>query len=550
MKRLDLIVAVLLSAANGSAQTALFDWTGAAAGDNFGTETCSPGDLNGDGIGDFVFKESAGVGVFALKARSGFDGSPLWTSPAYQVVSDLQRTGDVNGDGVGDIVARAGNPPPSLIIFPAVMFSGLDGSVIWTANTFTAPSGQIILLDMRPKGAGYDYNGDGVPDILIEGSTTAVIGTHYAVVISGTNGASIGGVQVASSGFGIAYRAFYLPDISGDGLAEFALSYVVGSTVSFYGAPGATLRLTKSQPNPSGIQLRFGLFVGTPGDVDFDGIAEFAISRHPTTTSGGPPPPPPETAFYFGGSYASLGLIGFGTIGAGGDIEPLGDVDGDGAPDMALFIPPIHPVLPPLSPTGATIYSGGTGAVINAFTPPTVAEPVLILAGPDVNADGRAEYLLIDPLSDLAGVDAGRVRTFSATAVPAATSAAIGPTCPTSLGGLFTAAAPIMGSNAVLSLANAVPNVSGNLAIDLAPPVSTPLDPAIGCDFRLDVSHISQWILVPIATDGAGAFSFGFPVPAVPILAGLPITMQVVLFVTANGYGFATSNGVVASLGY
>ncbi len=540
MKHCHLIVSVLLSAVTGSAQTALFDWRGTSPGDNLGAAACSPGDLNGDGIGDVVLRELTGVGVFALKARSGFDGSPLWASPAYQSLTDLYRAGDVDGDGVGDMVARAGNPGPGNYLLPAVMFSGQDGSVIWVAMPFG-----LAPLDMRPKGAGYDYDGDGVPDVLVEAAANAFIGTFYAVVISGADGSLLTYMPVASSGFGIAYRAFYLPDISGDGLAEFAVAYVIGSTVSFYGAPGATLRLTKSQTNPSGVALRFGSFVGTPGDVDFDGIAEFAISRQPDSSFGAVVPPP-ETAFYFGGSYASLGLIGFGTIGAGGSVEPLGDIDGDGAPDMALY----RPALPPASQLGATIYSGATGAVIHVFAPPTVVDPPVIVAGPDVNADGRADYLLLDPQSDLGATDAGRVRVITAATVPTATSTAIAPTCPASLGGLFTAAAPVMGSTAMLSLARAASNVSGNLAIDLASSVSTPLDPAIGCDFQLDLSHISQWILVPIATDGAGAFSFGLPVPAIPLLAGLPITMQVVLFGTANSYGFATSNGVAVSLGY
>jgi len=76
-----------------------------------------------------------------------------------------------------------------------------------------------------------------------------------------------------------------------------------------------------------------------------------------------------------------------------------------------------------------------------------------------------------------------------------------------------------------------------------------PLDPALGCALRIDLARSASWVLIPVVTDAAGAFAFGFPAPSIPVAAGFPVTMQAFLF-GAGPFGAVVSNGVAVTLGY
>jgi hypothetical protein len=75
--------------------------------------------------------------------------------------------------------------------------------------------------------------------------------------------------------------------------------------------------------------------------------------------------------------------------------------------------------------------------------------------------------------------------------------------------------------------------------------VPTPLG---GCVLHLDLAHAASWLLIPVATDAAGAFSFAFTIPAIPLVEGMPATMQMFLF--GGPAGFELSNGLRATLGF
>jgi len=158
---------------SGATGALLHRWDGDAAVDEFGSSVATPGDLNRDGINDFLIGAPAAsfrglyrAGVTSL--YSGADGSLLaqWggEDPSALFGEAVAGAGDVNADGVPDFLIGASNsqiagPPLS---GAAYLYSGADGSLIrrWTGRD------PLDLFGTSVSGAG-DTNGDGLDDVLI-----------------------------------------------------------------------------------------------------------------------------------------------------------------------------------------------------------------------------------------------------------------------------------------------------------------------------------------------------------------------------------------------
>lgn len=526
------IGAAFLFARSAAAQTALFDWSGATPQAQLGKAACAPGDLNGDGIGDVVLAERPAPSAWAYRARSGLDGATLWTSTAYADVEGAYAMGDVDGDGVGDVCTSFALPSFARAV---VLRSGATGAAIWQFPA--VPSVAYRLVD-----AGHDANGDGAADVLVQ-YDFAVIGSISLQLRSGTDGALLHSITTGNVDAFTVGRAALAPDVSGDGRADIVRSVLFSNTVHVYGGSPIGLLGTFTTPNPPGVQLNYGASLGSPGDLDGDGINELAIGRSPAPVNPPTPQPLPETYVYRGGTVTLLMTLAPPTSGVGRGVAALGDVSADGVPDFAVFGAPDG-----VNPGGASVVSGANGATLYSATTGGAAEFPRFVAGPDVNLDGAPEFLRLEPYDDVVGPDFGRVRLITLQPVPAATSTNLDPAC-ASPAGLLAASPPIAGSTPTISLVGGPPGLAGNLALDLGPPASLPLDPALGCALRIDLARAAQWLLVPIATDGSGAFACGFPAPAIPVAAGFPVTMQAFLF-GAGPYGVVVSNGVVVTLGY
>jgi hypothetical protein len=170
-----------LTAFSGRTGSVLFNVTSSPSAPSgiFSSSDSGGGDLNGDGVGDFV---ASRAGSF-LKAYSGVNGSVLWTvSWTYpQALEHACITNDWDGDGLVDVVAGGTGQQMNLL-------SGLNGSLIAVQQS---PSPQLQLGEYpRPI---EDMNGDGVREVL----SLAYRGTNHP-----------GSVVVTSHGVGpAAYRS-------------------------------------------------------------------------------------------------------------------------------------------------------------------------------------------------------------------------------------------------------------------------------------------------------------------------------------------------------
>jgi len=132
----------------------------------FGAYVTVIGDVNGDGWDDFVTVEadtSISTHPSNVAVISGIDGSFLLNLPGTPTSwfgRTVARAGDVNGDGVPDFVVQR---------YALLFCSGVDGSVIY-AVVPPAPlfvnGGVCTAFGSRFVG-GEDLDGDGVPDLVI-----------------------------------------------------------------------------------------------------------------------------------------------------------------------------------------------------------------------------------------------------------------------------------------------------------------------------------------------------------------------------------------------
>lgn len=205
----------------------------------YGWDVDTAGDLDGDGHDDvlvgenYAFDETHTGTVYAL---SGVNGSVLWSrdgdQPGDRMGSAVGRLGDINHDGIPDVVVgeRAGGLHDRGV---AYALSGLDGSVLRTMHPVGEAATQTpasTYATFHGAGGG-DVDGDGINDIYIGDYSASVDGvdTGRAYIYSGRTGHKLMLINAEAPGDGIGPGRI-VHDVNHDGRDDiYVASYLFGA---------------------------------------------------------------------------------------------------------------------------------------------------------------------------------------------------------------------------------------------------------------------------------------------------------------------------------
>ncbi|MDQ3631112.1 MAG: hypothetical protein M3417_07575, partial [Actinomycetota bacterium] len=284
--------------------------TGAFGGD-FGGNLIAPGDLTGDGAGDFVATASGAFGgAGAAYAFNGRTGAFLYKVPnpdgtqASSFGFGAAELGDVNADGVNDYQIGAPRFDEGAIVDAGrcYVINGRTGAVLYTlTNPEPEANDRFGQADADGISLG-DVDGDGRPDIFVDSflaneqpaAGPALDNAGKAFLFSGATGRLIRALRDPDPerGRGFAASNASAGDLDADGRPDAIVSSRGGGGLpsigraTVFGGPGLTTVLrTFEDPSRQGGAL-FGTGLASPGDVNGDKFPDYFISARSQNVNG------------------------------------------------------------------------------------------------------------------------------------------------------------------------------------------------------------------------------------------------------------------------
>ena len=385
------------------------EWDGEHADDQFGWIARKIGDVDGDGIPDFVTSaptsKAGGEDAGRIYVYSTKSGKLLWTADGHkgdELGTGLEAAGDTNGDGIPDVVASA--PGGGYVN----IYSGRDGRVLRTLKAENANDN----FGRHVEGVG-DVNGDGFADVIVGAPNNSTAGNNAgrAYVYSGKDGSIL-----------LTLSGEHPGDNFGSAVAGFSDKQ---HTLLMVGAPnagpkhtGRTYVYDRLSSNPkftieaddTGAALGY-MFLSVLGDVDGDGIPDVYASDWANNAKG---PSTGRVYIHSGKDGHRLFALTGDTAGEGFGTSPsvAGDVDGDGHAD--LIVGAWQYSGSAVSGGRAYLYSGKDGHLIRTYTCRTPGDTFgfdAVTMG-DLE-DGMSAFLITSGWSGVHGHHSGRVFLIS-----------------------------------------------------------------------------------------------------------------------------------------
>ena len=389
--------------------------TGLEGSDRFGTAVTNLGDLNGDGIPDLavgaysdeatsggesdegavhiLFMNSDGTASSTVKISDNENGGPTGLEGSDRFGSALTSLGDLNGDGIPDLAvgaytdeATSGGDSAEGAVH--ILFLNSDGTASSTVkisdNENSGPTGLegSDLFGSALTNLG-DLNGDGIPDLAVgaffdeatSGGDSSEGAVHILFMNSDGTAASTVKISDGENGGPTGLDSFdrfgsaltNLGDLNGDGIPDLAVGARSDEATSggesdegavhilFMQSDGTASSTVKISDNenggPTGLESFdfFGSALTNLGDLSGDGIPDLAVGAWgDEATSGGESQEGAVHILFMNsdGTASSTVKISDNENGGptglesndyfGSALTNLGDLNGDGIPDLAV----------------------------------------------------------------------------------------------------------------------------------------------------------------------------------------------------------------------
>ena len=306
------LVSVLLSnpaAAQGGGSEQLWQLDGSSTSEYLGHAVASAGDLDGDGIPDWLVSSRTSFDPFQpshidkVQAFSGATYAHLYTLtgnvPDQSFGDCMASLGDLDGDGRDDFIVGAPEEQASNGTWPGVayVYSGASGTLLHKFEGFSngdSLGDSVARMD--------DINGDGIEDILIGAPDASYTQNRAGAVyiFSGADFSLLYQVNgfLAQNEFG--HSVACIGDLTGDGLAEVVIGAPGVDANSLHGngrvyvisfATGTLLY----QKDGGNWWAELGYSVAGPGDVDGVGTPDFMAGAPSPTASPAMKADPPTS---------------------------------------------------------------------------------------------------------------------------------------------------------------------------------------------------------------------------------------------------------------
>ena len=297
---------------------------------------------------------------------------------------------DLDGDGSAELLVSS----PNLGAGRVRVLSGRTGALVWVAQGIDA--GERFGRGVAAHG---DHNGDGVPDLLVGAPQTANQRGRVDV-LSGADGTRLisysGPVPtVAFEDFGSALAT--VGDVDLDGVPDFAVGAPLaddngqnsGALRILSGVDGALI----AERFGSGVNAQLGVAMATLGDTNGDGILDLIVGEWGDDTMG-PSAGAAEIVSGATGAVLHRFLADAAQDHFGFSVGAVGDVDGDGVPDAIVGGWENSQVA--FWAGMARVYSGADGSVIHTFFGGAAEDKFggAVAGAGDVDGDGHADVLV------------------------------------------------------------------------------------------------------------------------------------------------------------
>ena len=388
------------------------EWKGERSGDNFGWIARAIGDVDKDGVDDFVTSApqhaTGGNRAGRVYVYSTGTRQLLWKidGTAGDVLGHrIEAAGDVNKDGIPDVVANGGGT--------VRVYSGTDGTLL---RTFKSP-GPLPL--MSSAGAG-DVNGDGYADIITGsvpapnqappagGAPPPTPPAGAAYVFSGKDGALL--LSLAGEREGDLFGN----TVAGNTFGRQTL-LVIGAAGAGPAQTGRAYIYTKLDTKPAFVidgdqtSAAFAaMFVAVAGDIDNDGSPDAFLSDFVNRAKG---PQTGRVYLHSGKDGRRLLTLTGETAGEmfGTSQSHAGDLDGDGHADLAIGA--WQHASAAMSGGRIYMHSGKDGRLLGTITCRIPGDTLGFdsVGIGDVDKDGTVDLLVTSGYSGVSGYRSGRV---------------------------------------------------------------------------------------------------------------------------------------------